>query len=326
MPLTSPRADELRIVRSMCHFLQARPDKTATVTAVSSWLVDSAKSLYAGKEWRKSRVYHYRSAFQDLGLGQKVDRHNFALTDEGRELVAARQELERVDAPLNDMERRLLGRALFKCKAVRTYLAFFMPDATPPGTEGEFAECGRPVRIARLNREQFSLATACGSTRTLDRTEKNTYVWTLHKWLRTVGLVDDVFAEERASFLLRGHEERVLYPLKCDGVSVQSVRELLLEEASNRVHALPALYIPELLVTVAVVHGIPKAAFLNTLVRLYEEDPLEFHLEMTTSLRTYLHRRRQLDSYENYPVVDGVPRSHVRISCGERKEGTYHNE
>jgi hypothetical protein len=146
----------------------------------------------------------------------------------------------------------------------------------------------------------------------LTRDEKRTYAWSLFRWLRDVHILDDLFEEEPISFLVRGPEVRVFYPIKTRSISARTLRRILFSYFQKTSTRTAWLFIPELLVNIAAERGIPKRDFLDSLVALYREDPVTFHLEMTSSIRTD-DRCVSHYHYSNYPIVAGVPRSHVRI-------------
>src|SRR6185503_3144970 len=137
MALELPKADDLRIVRSLCHFLFRSNNRQATVEELGSWLAERAADGL-GHEWRRTRVYHYTSAARELGLISKPNTHAFELTAKGCEMVEANPNLPLTLAPLNEGERVLFWELLPTYEAVRKALTLFMRSGIPPDSLDEF--------------------------------------------------------------------------------------------------------------------------------------------------------------------------------------------
>jgi|ERR1044072_743006 hypothetical protein len=312
MPLEFPKADDLRIVRSLCHFLFDSHQQRASVKSVTTWLGETAEELF-GREWRRTRTYHYTSASYEFGLISKPDSHVFNLTKLGRTLVRCNPQLATPDEPLNKKEKKIFVKILPNCDAVSRLLALYMPSGQPPKSLEDFVECGQPVRMVRSTSDSFLLISANQQKHEIDRTEKGTFAWTLHNWLRCLELVDDVYEENSASYLFQDRTVRIFYPIRIGRLSVKELRELLIAEGRKRSDFISGFFIPELLATVCATRGIPKVEFLKTLVDLNDEDPINFHLEMMSKLRGD-PRGPAYYKYLNFPEVRGVRRSHVCIS------------
>ena len=307
MPLQLPRADDLRLVRALCQFLSQLPNGHATVQDVSNFL-----SKINRNQWKRSRIYHYTSAICELKLATKFSIHTFALTSKGYELASI-QPNARPETPLSEGEKILLRTLLTNSKTVAAYLALYMPTGKPPITVTEFIQRGKPIRIVRSKNGQFVLTSASSKSTTLDKSQKRSFSWTLFNWLRTLDLADDVYKENVDSFLFQEKEVRVFYPLRKYSMTHQIMKSLLLHRTEARDKDLCLLYIPDLLSTLCANEGIPKEKFLNALVKLYKQEPSDFHLEAMSSLRSD-DRCKSHYGYINFPIVNGIMRSHVCVT------------
>lgn len=308
MSLALPRADDLRVVCLICRFLEARPDKRATLSALSAWLADN------GFDWKRSRIYHYTSACRDLGLAWKPSRSVIALTEVGSELAEEGGDDWR---ELTARQKRLVQEALPHCETVARYLALFMPDGQPPSSLALFRTEGQPISIVGRHDGSFILTDASGTGTQLDRNTKRSYAWTLYGWLRTLDLADSVYHEDVAGFFrLSRFEKRVFYPLKRECLSIRELREVLVDEARHQASPVDStsFFIPDLLAGLCARAGMPKEKFLSLLVELVEDYPSRFHLEMMSSLRMD-ERCAEHYRYENFPRVDGVYRSHLWVNA-----------
>src|SRR5688572_7803546 len=119
MSLELPRADDLRIVRSICHYLWNEAEKNCRVMAVQDWVAKIA----GGHEsrWHRSRAYHYTSAAKELGLIFKNQRNYLKLTRQGREMITCHPGALDPKSPLNAEEKALFRQLLPKYDAVRQY-------------------------------------------------------------------------------------------------------------------------------------------------------------------------------------------------------------
>lgn len=312
MPLQSPRADDLRVIRSLCQFMSRQRDGCATVQDVSDFL-SKIGNRANGHEWKRSRIYHYTSAACELKLAEKASFHTFALTSLGYQLANIHPEAQ-LETPLSQNEKILISTLLISSKIVADYLALYMPTGRPPKTVTEFIQRGKPIRIVRSDNGQFVLTSASSKCITLDKSQKRSLAWTLFNWLRALDLADHVYKEDVDSFLFWEREEvRVFYPIRKRSVTPQVIKKMILDRTEAHDNDICLLYIPDLLVNLCANEGIPKGEFLNTLVRLYQHEPSSFHLEIMSSLRSD-NRCKAHYGYLNFPVVNGIMRSHVCVT------------
>ena len=124
---------------------------------------------------------------------------------------------------------------------------------------------------------------------------------------------NSVYKENVDSFLFQEKEVRVFYPLRKYSMTHQIMKSLLLHRTEARDKDLCLLYIPDLLSTLCANEGIPKEKFLNALVKLYKQEPSDFHLEAMSSLRSD-DRCKSHYGYINFPIVNGIMRSHVCVT------------
>lgn len=316
MALELPKADDLRIVRSLCHFLFCSNNRIASVEDLGSWLADRAADGL-GHEWRRTRVYHYTSAARELGLIAKPNPHAFELTAKGCEMVEANPNLLLPLAPLNEREKTLFWELLPTYEAVRRALTLFMRSGVEPNSLDEFVALGQAVRISRSANARYELKSASNQTHDLGLTEKGSFAWTLYSWLRTLDAADDIYEENTASFLLKERTIRVFYPVRIKSFFLEDLRARLLAEASQIKQPVAIFFIPQLLSDICANEGIRKLEFLNGLIELNSQDPIQFHLEMMSSLRRD-SRGLQYYKYLNFPEVKGVLRSHLWVSVKAR--------
>jgi hypothetical protein len=309
--LELPRADDLRLISGMCAHLAACKNHCATIASLNSWIVALVRTQRK-REWRRTRVYHYTAAATELGLITKLGQHEVELTQHGHELSATHREAHMLGEPLTPAEIRLFRRRFLDTPSVGRYLAFFMPNGNAPRSWRELRSLGKPVRISRAECGVFKLTTASKTDVLLTRVEKRSYAWTLFNWLRDVALLDDIYDEEPESFFANEPEVRIFYPIRRRHLTAHYLRELLTLTAGQSMARVRWLFIPQLLATIGANYGIPKSIFFKALLAAHEENPLEFHLEMTSAVRTDSRCLANHD-YSNYPVVCGVPRSHVRL-------------
>lgn len=312
MSLQLPRADDLRVVRSLCHFMNQKPKRRAAVQEVSDFLIQR-------HPWARSRIYHYTSAVCELGLAMKYSVHNFALTSAGHKLATIQPEV-RPEAPLNEGEKSLISSLLTNSKIFTDYLALYMPTGRPPSSVAEFIRQGKPIKIVRSEDDHYILTSASSKCLILDKSQKRSYSWTLFGWLRALDLADDVYKEDVDSFLFQEREVRVLYPIRKHSLTPKTIKSMLLDRTKAHDSDICLFYIPDLLANLCADEGIPKSKFLNALVTLYHHEPSYFHLGAMSSLRSD-DRCKAHYGYLNFPVVNGIMRSHVCVTNqkGERR-------
>jgi len=316
--LELPRADDLRLLRDICHFLHSQECDQSSSHRLSEWLGSYARELFT-REWKRSRIYHYTSAAQALDLMKKIDNQHFSLTEAGHVLVECRDDTpDHVDV-LNSSERHILMSCIFRSQSTQRYLSFYMPSALPPQSPTAFVRKARPIKIVRSNRRAFTLTTASGAIIELTSSEKKSYAWTLFNWLKTLALVDDIYSEHPASFIVREAECRVFYPVRTTELNVEDMKDILLKKARASKQRVVYYYIPELLLDVCTNHCIAKRAFQEGLVRLYKQEPSRFYLLMMSCLRSDDRCFRHYN-YDNFPRVNGVMRSHLCIRMDVDKE------
>src|SRR5947209_7349352 len=170
MPLELPRADDLRIVRSICHYLRSGTEKSCRVKAVQDWIAKVAAK--PGSSWHRSRAYHYTSAAKELGLISKGQKNQFKLTREGRRMIWCHPGAIDPKSPLNAEEKSLFRELLTNYEAVRHYLAFYMPEGNAPDSLAEFVRAGKPIQIERFRPEAYKLKTASARELEIERPEK----------------------------------------------------------------------------------------------------------------------------------------------------------
>jgi len=162
------------------------------------------------------------------------------------------------------------------------------------------------------------MRTASNRSVTIDRTRKGSYAWTLFNWLRTLGIIDDLYKEKPQSFLMEENEVRIFYPIRRTDLSVATLKNMLVAKAAVEGRRVTMLYLPGLLKDLCANRGIPKHLFFRRLIELHQADPHHFHLEMMSSLRSDVRCKHY--RYENFPVVEGIRRSHVCVLLDERNE------
>lgn len=309
--LELPRADDLRLLRDICHFLHLQEYEQSSAHSLCHWLASCARGSFA-REWKKSRIYHYTSAAQALDLMQKLDNHHFGLTDAGHELVECRDDTPDPETVLSSGEQRILMSCIFHSQSTQRYLSFYMPSALPPQSPAAFAREAKPIKIVRRDQRAFALTTASGEVIEITPAEKKSYAWTLFNWLKTLTLVDDIYSEHPASFILKDVECRVFYPVRTAMLNVEDMKDILLKKARASKQRIVFYYIPELLLDICTTHGIAKRAFQDALLRLHKQEPVRFYLLMMSRLRSDDRCSRHY-SYDNFPRVNGVMRSHICI-------------
>ena len=313
MSLELPRADDLRILRSLCHYVFDLPEHTVSVELVRLWLSERARRA-TRRAWKKSRIYHYTSAARELGLLCKKDWHHFCLTSDGERMAECRGLGRSIAGRLTRDEKELFATILPKYPAVREYMALFMPDRLPAATVSDFLARGRPIRVVTLGRKRYQMLLADGTSLQIDRVRKMSYAWTLYRWFHTLGILDDLYIERPASFLDDSkHEVRAFFPIRHTHITTGVFRKWVVEQFSSESDAISRVYIPEVLEKICTTYGVPKKRCLSCIVDLHESDPIRFPLEMMSSLRAD-PRCLNHHGYENFPEVQGIRRSHLWIN------------
>ena len=320
MSLELPRADDLRILRSLCHFLAQQHGKRSSLHELETWLRSPPSRA---TPWKRSRAYHYTSAARELNLVQVTNAGTWKLTTYGRKLATCREGRVRLDTSLNEAEKALFRLLIPKYGAVRKYLAYYMPGGKRPTSVDDFVKRGRPIELVKSGPSQYAMLTASNRSITIDRTRKGSYAWTLFNWLRTLGIIDDLYKEKPQSFLLEENEVRIFYPVRSTDLSVAALRNMLVAKATTQGHRVTMLYLPRLLREFCAARGIPEHLFFRRLIQLHHTDPHHFHLEMMSSLRS--DSRCKHYRYENFPVVEGVRRSHVCVLLDDECNETQPN-
>lgn len=319
--LELPRADDLRLLRNICHFLHSQEHGRSTIQGLCQWLSSCAHEVFT-RDWKKSRIYHYTSAALALDLMHKLDEHHFALTGPGHELVECRNAPPTPTAVLSPAERHVLMACIFRSQAMQRYLSFYMPRGQPPQSPAAFARKAKPIALVRHDERSFALTTASGEMIALTPSEKKSYAWTLFNWLKTLGLVDDIYSEHPASFILRAPERRVFYPVQPRPIAVADIERILIERARKLRRRVVLFYIPELMLEVCTAHRIPKQVFQDALLTLNKQDPVRFNLIMMSRLRSDDRCLRHY-RYDNFPRVKGILRSHLCIRADLGPEATH---
>jgi hypothetical protein len=320
MSLQLPRADNLRIIRALCGHLAGLPGQRAALHSIHHWLESVANEVYS-HSWKRSRVYHYTSAAQDLTLIDKADTHTVVLSPLGQALAETCSSADALRSPLHGAEKAILARAMLESAAARQYLALYMPDGLPPSSVADFKRRGRSLTMVCSSPDHYDLRTAADATVVLRGADKKAYAWTLYNWVRSLDLADDMYRETPASFLLKERTVRVFYAIRQPALDAPALQSILLVDAELSNQRLRTYYIPELVLRVATSHGVPKLTVIRALVDLHQSDPVQFQLEMMSSLRSDA-RCKAFYHYENFPTVHGVLRSHLCMSMPERTPET----
>lgn len=321
MSLSQPRADDLLWVRFACHKVERNGDSCSSQELRRAF--GDASESRQGVRWKRTRIYHYTSAACELGL-LKASKGRFLLTNKGRQFVSVCESKELLE-PLTDPEKKIVSSSLLSYPAVADYLSLFMPDSATPTTIEDFSARGRSIKIKGLGSNTYELESAAGTKRRVTRSEKAYLAWSLPSWLKDLDLIDDLYVETPASFMLLGPETRLLYPLRSPTPSLGELSTLIVGLARTSGCEYSVHHIPSLLVDVCPPSGLRRRDFLEALVALHMKEPSVFHLEMVSRLRVD-HRWQTRGGYENMPTLDGIQRSHLGVLLGGTHRGTTPND
>jgi hypothetical protein len=193
-------------------------------------------------------------------------------------------------------------------------MALFMRDGLPPASVSDFRARGGPIQVVTLGKRRYEILRADGTSIEIDRTRKMTYAWTLYRWLRMLGVLDDLYLECPASFIdVSLREVRAFFPIRHAHVTSKTFRKWVMKQFSSEDDPIPRVYIPDVLQKICTTFGVPKKACLACIVDLHQSDPIGFPLEMMSSLRAD-NRCPSHYGYHIFPEVQGIRRSHLWIN------------
>jgi hypothetical protein len=300
MRLTSPRADNLELIRDLIILI----DRGKILG-----LKDFNRYLEKKLGWKKSRCYHYRAALEDFGL-VRINAFGWELSKTANQLARINNYQDLEPLGLNAEEKEVFAGILVAYRHSARFLGLFMPFGKPPETVAHFRECARWISFVSV--KDAVMFYRGQESESIPSQQARGYRWTMKNWLKTAGLVDEFQIEPTR--LIDPRDTHVLFPIKSslDSITYETFKSWIEEivQPKDRVVRIP---IPVLMHRTCTRYYIPVKDFQRGIESLYRREPSRFRLEKMSSVHINQTYERGFKDYAIYPKVDGIYRGTLAI-------------